>query len=240
MLIQHTNGELRITNAAAEMPKIWLYGDIGAFFEGITPDDFRKALESLPAKSEIEVHISSEGGIFHDGVTMHSLLRQRKAPVHVVVDGIAASAASIVAMGGTTISIASHAWMMIHEARSAGKGTATDFREEADRLDAINADIVRIYSGRWKGAQKDLVAALKRETWYTSDQSIEVGLADGIIDTMAVAARVDALNKFSYRHTPTVLLAKSSEGVEFPRLTERTAILTSLFGQKDEEKCEST
>lgn len=217
---------LKITNATANRPTVWLYGDIGAFFGGISADDFRKALAEIPSAKEIELHIHSEGGIFFDGVAMHSILRQRKGPVHGIIDGIAASAASVVAMGCTTIQMAIHAWMMNHEARSGGEGTADELRAEADRLDQINTEVVRIYMARFNGTEKELIKALKAETWYTAEQAIAAGLADSIIDQPAVAARIDP-QRFSYKHVPEPLIAK--EPPVFERLDERKSILTELF-----------
>lgn len=228
---------LKITNASAARPTVWLYGDIGAFFGGISADDFRKTLSDIPSTKDIELHIDSDGGTFHEAVAMYSLLRQRKAPVHVIVDGLAASAASLVAMSGTTISMANHTWMMIHEARSGGEGTAEDFRKEADRLDQINGEIVKIYGARWKGAKKDLVTAMNAETWYPAEQCIELGLADTIIDQMAVAAHVNPA-KFGYKHTPEPLIAKTDEPPVFKRLDERKPILTELFPQQEAAPCE--
>lgn len=205
---------LKITNAANERPEMWLYGDIGAFFGGISADEFRKSLDSIPKTKEMDLHIHSEGGIFFEGVAMHSALRQRKAPVRVIVDGLAASAASIVAMGGTTIEMADHAWMMIHEARSGGHGTADELRREADRLDQINQEVVKIYMARWKGSEEELISALKEETWLTAEESIERGLADRVIEQMAVAAHVDIV-KFPYRNVPETLMRKPAEKDRF-------------------------
>lgn len=218
---------LKITNAKQERPTVWLYGDIGAFFGGISADDFRKSLGEIPTTKEIELHIHSEGGIFFDGVAMHSALRQRKAPVHVIVDGIAASAASIVAMAGSTISMATHAWLMIHEARSGGEGTAKELRAEADRLDQINTEIVRIYSARWKGTDKELTKALNTESWYPADEAVAIGLADEIIDAPAIAAKFDPA-KYSYKHTPEPLVAKADEPCRTPYLEQFADRLADL------------
>jgi ATP-dependent Clp protease protease subunit len=229
---------LKITNAQAARPTVWLYGDIGEFFGGISADDFRKALNEIPTAKEIELHIHSEGGIFFDGVAMHSALRQRKGPVHVIVDGIAASAASIVAMGGTTVAMATHAWLMIHEARSGGEGTAEELRAEADRLDQINSEIVRIYGNRWKEDEKALVKALHAETWYPAEEAVAIGLADSIIDKPAIAARFDPA-KYHYRHTPEPLVAKADEPQVFTLLEARKGIVTELFPVSEDAECSS-
>lgn len=227
---------LKITNSADERPTVLLYGDIGAAFGGITSIDFREALETIPSKKEINLHINSDGGLFFEGIAMYSIIRQRKAAVHCVVDSLAASAASVVAMGCTTIAMATHAWMMIHEARSGGEGTADDFRKEAERLDEINRELVRIYMPRWKGTEKELKKALHDESWCTAEQSIELGLADTIIETMAIAAHVDP-SKFGYKHVPQPLIAKAEDQPPFPRLAERESILSEILTKSEQEKC---
>lgn len=230
---------LKITNASAARPTVWLYGDIGAFFGGISADDFRKALMEVPPTKEFDLHIRSDGGSFFEGVAMYSLLRQRKAAVHVIVDGLAASAASVVAMAGKTVVMGSHSWLMIHEARSGGEGTADELRFEADRLDQINAEIIRIYGARWNGTEKELITAIKNESWYPADQCVELGLADSIIEMAAVAACVDP-KRFGYKHTPEPLIAKADEPRVFTLLEARKGIVTELFPVQEAAECTDT
>lgn len=192
---------LKITNAKGDRATVDLYGVIGDEYGGITADQFRKELAQIPAKTPIDVHIHSDGGSFFDGVAMHSQLRQRAGEVNVIVDGLAASAASLVAMAGKTITMAKHSWMMIHEARGAMSGRAGDFRTAADRLDATNSEIVSIYAKRWKGTEDELRAALDAETWLSAEDSIAAGLADSLGETMAIAACVDA-SQFKYSNVP--------------------------------------
>jgi ATP-dependent Clp protease protease subunit len=212
---------LRITNAG-DNAVVYLYGVIGDEYGGITADQMRKELSEIPSKQPIDVHIHSDGGSFFDGLAMHSQLSQRKGPVNVIVDGLAASAASLVAMAGTTITMAQHSWMMIHEANGVMRGRASDFRAAADRLEATNAEIVSIYSKRFTGSADEMRNLLDAETWLDCEACVACGLADCVGDGMSIAACVD--RSFNYRKTPEVLLKAGPS----PAMLEREALLETL------------
>lgn len=213
---------LKITNAKGERPTVTLYGIIGDEWGGVTADQFRKELAQIPAKEAINLHIHSDGGSFFDGVAIHSQLKQRAGAVHVVVDGLAASAASLVAMAGKTITMAKHSWLMIHEAHGAMHGRAADFRAAADRLDATNAEIASIYASRWKGSPEELTAAITAETWLDADNSVAMGLADSVGESLSIAACVNP--ELKYKCVPKSLLT----GNKSPAFEEMEARLTKL------------
>lgn len=225
---------IKVTNAAGERPTLWLYEDIGAAFGGVSADEFRQVLATIPAKQAIDLRINSPGGIFTEAIAIYTNLRQRKAAVHVYVDGIAASGASIIAMAGKSIEMAQGSWMMVHEAHALGEGRAEDLRKAADRLEAMNKQLVTIYSPRWKGEEEELVAALAAETWLTENQAVERGLADNVSVALAAAARVDP-EKFQYKAAPQKLI----EGIH-PRLDRYAAdyeALEPLTKKKEIEEC---
>lgn len=217
---------LKITDNGSRV-SVDLYGVIGDEYGGITADSFRKELAQIPAKTPIDVHIHSDGGSFFDGVAMHSQLKQRKGDVHVIVDGLAASAASLVAMAGKTITMAKHSWMMIHEANGIMRGRASDFRAAAERLEATNREIMSIYSGRWKGTEDDLRNALDVETWYSADDSVGAGLADNVSDSLAIAACLDQ-SKFTYKNVPQLLLDAK---LRCPEREKAAEVIAELFGE---------
>lgn len=215
---------LKISNVSGGTPTVYLYGVIGDDYGGVTSDQFRKELAQIPSKQPIDLHIHSDGGSVFEGVAIHSQLSQRSGAVSVIVDGLAASAASFIAMAGTTITMTKHSWMMIHEAHGAMHGRATDFRAAADRLDALNGKIMSIYSKRWKGTPEELRAALDAETWLDADATVASGLADGVGDSMSIAACVD--RTFKYKKTPEVLMNTGPS----PAFLAREAELEKLIG----------
>lgn len=215
---------IKITMQAGNRPAMWLYGPIGSDFGGISADSFRQELAEIPKGQEFDLHIHSEGGSFWDGVTIHNQLSQRKGKVAVVVDGLAASAASLIAMAGSTIEMPRHSWMMIHEVQSIAMGRASDFREVADRMDVLNDEIVSIYANRWKDDEDALRTALNAETWLTAEAAFEAGLTDSVTDAMAEAARFDPA-KFKFANVPKEVLDMATAR---PRLREHAEAVDSI------------
>lgn len=212
---------LKITNAAGQNPSVWLYGPIGEQFGGIVADEVRVALQDIPSKQDIDVHIHSEGGDFWDSIAIHTNLKSRQGRKNVFIDSLAASGGSIIAMAGDSIEIAKGGWVMIHEARGATKGRAEDFRKAAERLEATNEQLVEVYKPRWKGSEKELRAALSAETWLDPGSAISAGLADSISSSMAIAAYVDK-SVFSYANLPEELSQEHLPGI-FQSLEEKLA-----------------
>ncbi|WP_144008679.1 head maturation protease, ClpP-related [Enemella evansiae] len=187
-------------SAQTNTATVHVYEAIGGWF-GIDAADFVRELEALDV-STIELYINSPGGIAWDGIAMMNALKRHTATVHVTVEGIAASAASLVAMAGDTITMAEGAQMMIHNGSSMVWGTATDLRAAADVLDKLDADMAAVYQRRAGNTVAHWRAAQDAETWYTADEAVAAGLADATTtdtDTAAedLAARFD-LTVYAY------------------------------------------
>lgn len=224
---------IRIKNAAGQKPVLWLYGVIGERYGGIGPSDMRDALTSV-GDQPIELRIHSEGGSYLDAIAILQNLTRHKAGVSVVVDGLAASAASIIAMAGQTIEMAAGSFMMIHEARGDIYGaTVVDLEANLEQLKATNTEIVNSYMKRWKGSEEELRSALRNETWLTADDAMSRGLADSVSKSMAMAAHVDG-SKFHYNKVPQ-LLAEATETTiqQFPQDQERAKRLAELFPEEN-------
>lgn len=182
-----TNGapewSLRIVNAAkGERAKVYVYDVVGAAWD-LTADVFVKQLHALDA-SGIDLHINSPGGFVWDGIAIYSALKNHKAPVTTYVDGIAASAASFIAMAGDEIVVEKPARMMMHDAQGIGIGNAADMREYADLLDETSDTIAGIYADRAGGKAADWRKAMQANagsgTWYSSHAAVDAGLADRV------------------------------------------------------------
>jgi ATP-dependent protease ClpP protease subunit len=201
---------LKITNAKGDRATVGLYGVVGDELSGLSAKQFRAELATIPAKTPIDLHIHSEGGDFFDGVAIHNQLKQRHGEVSVFVDSMAASAASIVAMAGKTITMAKHSWMMIHEVHAGGffYGNVDVWKkllqDEIPRMESLNEELQDFYSSRWNDSAGDLREAINRETWFTAEETVAAGLADSVGDQLAIAACVD-LSKFKYRNAPKAL-----------------------------------
>jgi len=154
-----------------------LYDEIGSW--GISASDFTKELRDIKASS-IDVHINSPGGECYDGLAIFNALRSHKANVTVYIDGLAASAASFVAMAGDRIVAERNASLMIHNAHAVGVGDADDMRKLADVLDKMSGTIANIYSERAGGTTEAWRARMKTETWFSADEALTAGLVDEV------------------------------------------------------------
>ncbi|NNG20300.1 Clp protease ClpP [Naumannella sp. ID2617S] len=155
---------------------IHVYEAIGGWF-GIEAADFVRELEALDV-SRINLYVNSPGGIAWDGIAMMNALRRHRATVDVTVDGIAASAASLVAMAGDTITMGEGAQLMIHNGSALVMGTADEMRASADVLDRLDGDMAAIYQRRAGGTTDQWRAAMSAETWYSGAEAVAAGLAD--------------------------------------------------------------
>lgn len=187
---------------------LYIYGEIGSWW-GDGPDTAQTVKDLATLDSEtLNVRINSPGGAVFDGVAIYNALASFKGHVNVIVEGVAASIASVIAMAGDTIKIGESANMMIHKPWSIALGDANAMRKEADVLDNLEGGILDIYAartGRTLAELKDLVSA---ETWFRGADAVAAGFADEVIPAKtrkAQAARSNAYARF--HNTPADLFS---------------------------------
>lgn len=192
-----------IRNEAGTGPsRVDLYDDIGGggwFGGGISAQDFVGQLADIDG--DLEVHINSGGGDVFDGIAIYNAIANRSGATTVIVDGIAASIASVIAQAGTTRVIAPGAMMMIHDALSMCIGNAADMRETADLLDQVSDNLASVYASRG-GTTAAWREAMQAETWYNADQAVAAGLADKLADRPADPADVAAHDFSMFARVP--------------------------------------
>ena len=150
----------------------------GFFGDGITASMVQDALNQDEDYDTITLRINSAGGDAFEGVAICNLLKSSGKPVNVIVDGLAASAASIVAMAGSTVTMNKGAMMMIHPAQGMAMGDAATVREFADTLDKVTESIADIYTARTGLAKDKVLKMMNDETWLNDDEAIENKFAD--------------------------------------------------------------
>lgn len=168
----------KITNLAADTAEVAIYDEIG--YWGVTASDFMAELAGADVKN-LTLRINSPGGDVFDGLAILNSLRNHPAVVNVVVDGLAASAASFIAMAGDKIEMSPNSMMMIHEASGLCMGNSQDMRELADLLDKTSANIADIYARRSGRPAEEHRAAMRNESWYSDQEAVDAGLADAVI-----------------------------------------------------------
>lgn len=193
---------IRMTGDVAE---VLLYDVIGEdFFGGVSAKVFREQVKAIKA-GILNLRINSPGGSVFEGSAMLQALDDFPGRVEVDVDGVAASAASFVAMGGDVVRVASNGMMMIHNPISGVIGDAGMMRREAELLDKVKEQIIEAYRRRTPMTKKQLADAMDLETWYTGKEAVDAGLADSVTQPAKVAAFAgfgDFATRFRYRHAP--------------------------------------
>ena len=151
--------------------------------------NFRKALKGV---KNVTVHINSPGGDVMAGAEIYSALREHslngEGRVTVIVTGLAASAASVVAMAGDEILMHPVAYMMIHNPWTFAMGDAKELRKTAKVLDVISEGLISAYEQRTGKDRDELKRMLENETWMSAGTAVEEGFADGIFGIEAGAA----------------------------------------------------
>jgi ATP-dependent Clp endopeptidase proteolytic subunit ClpP len=161
----------------ATKAEIYLYEEIDATdFCGVSARTFVKQLNATDA-DEITLYINSPGGDAFEGIAIMNALRRHKARVTTVVDGLAASAASFIAMAGDEVVMSLGSELMIHDAWGLCVGNADDMSEIAARLEKLSGDLAGIYAEHAGGTAAEWRDAMRAETWYTAEEAVEAGLA---------------------------------------------------------------
>lgn len=189
--------------------ELLLYGDVGdpwGFGDGFTARDVAMALAEH-GPGPLTARINSGGGIAAEGIAIHSLLAQR-GDVTTIVDGTAASAASIIVMAGSERRMRAGATLMIHDLAIITWGNAADHQHSAAVLDKLSEQYAALYA-RAAGAEPEAMRALMRaETWFTGAEALAAGLV-----TQADAAAAVTAAAFDYRlyaHAPAGLPQRAS------------------------------
>lgn len=203
---------------ADQSAEIFLYGIIGLskdnFFgvDGITALEFAKDLRALGKDvTKIDIRINSDGGYVTDGRAIYSLLNDHKANIHVHVDGIAASIASVIAMAGDKISISEGGYVMIHNARMGQYGGVEDMLRAAEELRMTNESIRGTYVARTKKDAQKVKKWMDAETWFLGPEAVQNGFADELVADKQMAACLQFPSAF--RNVPNSLLPKRAAAI---------------------------
>lgn len=180
------------------MSELLIYGEIG--WDCVASDVVRE-LQSL--EGDVVVRVNSGGGDVYDGLAIMNALAAHDGSVTAVVEGLAASAASFIVVGGADrVVMRSTAELMIHDAMSFVGGNAEEMLSAITDLERISDNLSAIYAQKAGGEPGDWRALMKAETWYSADEAVSAGLADAVEDGRAVEARAGrrvVMAKFRYQ-----------------------------------------
>jgi ATP-dependent protease ClpP protease subunit len=180
--LERWNPSIRASVESSE-PSISIYEIIGRDYEGrgASAQKIAGILRAIGEK-DVFVNINSPGGDVFEGFAIYNILRMHRAKVTVRVMGLAASAASLIAMAGDDIYMGDGAQMMIHNAWAVAVGNRHDMRSAADVLEPIDLSMAELYAARTSQEQKTILKMMDAETWLTAEQSIEKGFATEKLD----------------------------------------------------------
>ena len=193
--------------------EVAIYDEIGAY--GVSAKGFLAELGALPEGTPVDLRLNSPGGSVFDAVAIYNALKRHAGTVTVWIDGIAASAASYVAMAGDEIVMPENAFLMIHDPSGLAMGTAGDMRAMAEALDKIAGSLVRGYAAKSGKPDDEIAALMAAETWFDAGDAVAAGFADRLAEPVRMAARFD-IGRF--RNAPPDLVeavdATGAEGVQ--------------------------
>ncbi|WP_066018251.1 head maturation protease, ClpP-related [Endozoicomonas atrinae] len=197
------SGATTLKNQANQnQPAELLIYDVIGDWAGLSARQLVNDLKGLDA-SEITVRINSPGGSVFDGIAIYNALRHHKAHIHVRIEGLAASIASVIAMAGDTIHMAANALMMIHNPFGWVGGDAEELRKVADMLDKTTEVIAQTYAANCGLQVSEIINLMNEETWFTASEAEGHGLVDVVEEAVQLAAHFD-LSVFN--HVPKPLL----------------------------------
>ena len=187
----------------ASAAEILIYGDIGESWYGdtIAAASFVRDVMALDVE-QLTVRINSYGGSVTDGIAIHNALKRHKAAVTTVVDGIAASIASLIAMAGDTVEMAENAQIMIHAPWGWNSGNSAAMREYADMLDSWADAMSTTYASKTGGDKTEMLALLTdgKDHWYTAEQALAAKFVDVVVAGLPVAASAHLKDSIKARY----------------------------------------
>jgi ATP-dependent Clp protease protease subunit len=193
---------------------VYIYDVIGGLFWGVEAESLVKELQASTA-STIHVHINSPGGDVFDGRAIASALAAHPAEVVAHIEGLAASAASTIALAANRVEIAAGAFLMIHNGWTGNVGDRHTMRQVADLLEKIDAAIAADYVARSGESLETVQQWMDDETWFTAEEAVEQGFADEVIGSARQAANRWSLS--AYANAPEIAPTEPTEPDESER-----------------------
>ena len=185
--------------------------------EGVTAKRIAAALRGM-GKGPVTVNVNSPGGDMFEGLAIYNLLREHDGEVTVKILGLAASAASIIAMAGDTVQMARAGFLMIHNCWGCVCGNRHDLREIAETLEPFDRAMASIYAARTGGDIEAMTKLMDAETWIGGEAAIEGGFADELLASDQVAKGAGKANASAVRRVEAGLRASGMPKSEAMRL----------------------
>ena len=204
------------------------------FGDEVTPGLFRDELQSC--EGDITVWINSPGGDVFAAAQIYNMLMEYPGNVNVRIDGIAASAASVIAMAGNKVSMSPVAMMMIHNPMTVAMGDKKVMQQAIDMLDEIKESIINAYELKTGQSRTKIAHMMDAETWFNAKKAVELGFADDIlyagdsdkkdVPEAVLFGRLTVVNSFLGKFNIIDKPAEPDNRVEAAPLKERLDLLS--------------
>lgn len=188
----------RVENSANGVTDFYLYDQIGGY-DGIMAKDVVMALGGVTG--DLVLHISSGGGDVFEAMAIYNAFKNHKGNVEVRIEGVAASAASYIAMAADKVIMEANSTMMIHRAWGMVVGNEDDAREYADMLSMVSDLIAEMYALKAGGKPAEWRKKMAKDTWYKAAEAVAAGLADEVAGELSASAKIDT-SVFAYHTSP--------------------------------------
>ncbi len=194
--------------ARASGTEVLIYDEVGTY--GVTAKGFLAELGALPDDAAIDLRLNSPGGSVFDAVAIYNALKRHSGEITVWIDGIAASAASYIAMAGDEIVMPENAFLMIHDPSGLVMGTAEDMRSTAEALDRVKGSLIQGYAAKSGKPDDEIAALMAAETWLDAKDALDLGFIDRIAEPVKLAASFDVAR---FRNAPPEVVEAVTETV---------------------------
>jgi ATP-dependent protease ClpP protease subunit len=180
--------------------EIWLYDVIDPYggLWGISAAEIVQALQAV-GDGPVTVHVNSPGGDVFEAIAIYNNFRAHTGPVTMIVEGVAASAASVVMTAGTRVEVAPNAQVMIHDGWGFESGNAEVLHKYADLLDRTSQNMAGMYAVKAGGEPDAWRALMKAETWYVGGaEVVAAGLADAVTEAASAVASAQSEDAMAF------------------------------------------
>ena len=214
-----------------------LYGTIASeswFDDDVTPQMFKDEL--FAGDGDVVIYLNSPGGDCIAASQIYTMLMDYRGNITVKIDGIAASAASVIAMAGTEVLMAPTSLMMIHNPMTAAFGSREEMEKAIEMLDEVKESIINAYEIKTNLSRARISHLMDSETWMNAKRAIELGFADAMMNEEKISAEMPAF-EFSDRAVEAALVNKITakarleksvqHGRSVDELMERLSLLTN-------------
>ncbi len=221
----------RASGAQGSRTEVLIYDEIGAY--GVTAKGFLSELGALPDDAAIDLRLNSPGGSVFDAVAIYKALKRHTGEITIWIDGIAASAASYIAMAGDTIVMPENAFLMIHDPSGLVMGTAEDMRSKAEALDKVKGSLIQGYAAKSGKSDDEIAILMAAETWFDAEDALDLGFIDRIAEPVKLAASFDVTR---FRNAPPEVVEAASEPDDPAALEAQTEGVADTNTQPDPEQ----